>query len=149
MIVPLKVPRFRLNPEQLLNIQVRAFANSVPDSVLVGKAENTVKLSKNEIKAAKLAVWYILKRAWGHTSAIQKASASFGGCNRSNVKRAVIGVFPANYFKALEQSKNYGLYGRRSPKNDEDDEGDEQEDHVEEQETYISYKEKLCRSTVI
>jgi hypothetical protein len=125
------MPRFRLSPEQLLNIQVRAFANSVPDSVLVGKKENIVKLSQNEIEAAKLAVWYVLKRAWGHTSAVQKASGSFGGCNKSNVKRAVVGVFPANYFKALERSKNYGLY-RRSPEDDEDDE----------QEAYIPYKDR-------
>lgn len=120
------MPRFRLSPEQLLNIQVRAFANSVPDSVLVGKRENIVKLSENEIEAAKLAVWYILKRAWGHSTAVQVASGSFAGCNRSNVKRAVVDVFPANYFKALERSKTYGLCRRL----EDDDEDKEKEDEV-------------------
>lgn len=114
--------RFRLNPEQLLNIQVRAFANSVPESVLVGKKENIVKLSENEIEAAKLAIWYILKRAWGSSTAVQRASGSFDGCNQSNVKRAVVEVFPPNYFKALERSKTYGLCRRL----DDDDEKEEE-----------------------
>jgi hypothetical protein len=123
------VPRFRLSPEQLLNIQVRAFANSVPDSVLVGKKENIVKLSQNEIEAAKLAVWYVLKRAWGLSSAIQVASGSFSGCNKSNVKRAVGDVFPDNYFKSLERSKSYSLF--RNHKHGEDDEDNEDDNKGE------------------
>lgn len=103
--------KFRLTPEQLLNIQVRAFANSVPNSVLVvGKKARVVELSEDEREAAKLAVWYILKRAWGHSTAVMKASGSFDGCNKSNVKRAVDEVFPDKYFKALERSKNYRMY---------------------------------------
>lgn len=101
---------FRLTPSQLLDIQVRAFANSVPQTVLVGKHEREVTLTESEREAAKLAVWYILKRAWGHSSAVSKASGSFDNCNKSNVKRALDEVFPEDYFKSLERSKNNRFY---------------------------------------
>tara|TARA_Y100000310_G_scaffold38155_2_gene35806 strand:+ start:962 stop:1327 length:366 start_codon:yes stop_codon:yes gene_type:complete len=104
------VSRFRLSPEQLLNIQVRAFSDSVPEKVLVGKAQRLVKLSQNEIKAARLAVWYILKRAWGHSTAVQHASGSFEPCNKTNVRRAINEVFPHNYFHSLQMSKNCNFY---------------------------------------
>ena len=101
--------RFRLSPERLLNIQVSALGNSIPDVVYVGKAGREVELSSTEKEAAKLAIWYIVKRAWGHSTAIQKASGSFDKeeLNKSNVMRAVRHVFPNKYFQALEKSKNY------------------------------------------
>ena len=97
--------KFRIGPEELLRIQVRAFTNSVPETVMVGEKEK--KLTFNDREAAKLAVWYVFKCAWGRSSAIQVASGSFKGCNKSNVRRAVDSVFPSDYFKRLERSKNY------------------------------------------
>tara|TARA_R110002020_G_scaffold251908_3_gene465709 strand:+ start:1997 stop:2350 length:354 start_codon:yes stop_codon:yes gene_type:complete len=102
--------RFRLSPEELLNIQVRAFSKSIPSSVIVGKSQKLVKLTQNEIKAARLAVWYIMKRAWGHSSAVEHASGSFEPCNKSNVRRAINDVFPHNYFQSLQVSKNCNFY---------------------------------------
>ena len=96
--------RFRIEPEDLLNIQMRAFSNSIPETVMVGGKEK--ELTSNEREAAKLAIWYIFKRAWGRSSAVQVASGSFNSCNKSNVRRAVDTVFPSNYFKCLERSKN-------------------------------------------
>jgi hypothetical protein len=96
--------RFRLDSEELLNIQMRAFTNSVPEVVMVGEKEKY--LTSDEIEAAKLAIWYIFKRAWGRSSAVQAASGSFDSCNKSNVRRAVDTVFPSDYFKCLEISKN-------------------------------------------
>ena len=112
--------RFRLSPEQLLNIQVRAFANSVPEKVLIKKSQKLVKLSQNDIKAARLAVWYILKRSWGASTAVQQASGSFEPCNKTNVRRAVNEVFPHNYFNSLQRSKNCNFY--EELENYEDDE---------------------------
>ena len=102
--------RFRLNPTQLLDIQVRAFANSIPLTVLVGKHDKEVELTENEREAAKLAIWYVIKRAWGKSTAVQKASGSFDECNKSNVGRAISDVFPDEYFHALERSKNVNLH---------------------------------------
>jgi hypothetical protein len=103
--------RFRLSPERLLNIQVSALGNSIPDVVYVGETRREVELSSAEKEAAKLAIWYIVKRAWGQSAAIRKASGSFGRneLNKSNVVRAVKHVFPNKYFQALEKSKNYNL----------------------------------------
>ena len=102
--------RFRLKPEELLDIQTRAFTQSVPDTVLVGEKQKLVKLSSNEVKAAKRAVWFIMKRAWGHSTAIEHASGSCAPCNKSNVRRAVYEVFPENYFQKLQLSKNINFY---------------------------------------
>ena len=46
--------RFRLSPERLLNIQVNALGNSIPDVVYVGKARKEVELSSAEKEAAKI-----------------------------------------------------------------------------------------------
>lgn len=100
---------FRLTPEQLLNIQIGAFRNALPETVIVGKNKKEVKLSDKEKRAAELAIWYVLKRSWGINNAVQTASGSIGGCNKSNVKRAVSRVFPENYAQALERSKNYNF----------------------------------------
>ncbi len=115
--------RFILSPERLLNIQVNALGNSIPDVVYVGKARKEVELSSAEKEAAKLAIWYIVKRAWGHSTAIQKASGSFDRdeLNKSNVMRAVKHVFPNKYFQALEKSKNYNLYNSRQEEEQENE----------------------------
>jgi len=119
--------RFRLSPEQLLDIQMRAFANSIPTTVVMGKNKKTVVLSDQERGAAQHAVWYIIKRSWGMSTSVQKVTGSydFKG-KKSNVERAVRKVFPEQYFTALEKSKQ-GAFARALEEEEEDDETNEEQ----------------------
>jgi len=94
---------FRLTPEELLEIQVRTLQDTVPDAVTY--RSKTTPLTRKEKLAAGRAIWYILHRGWGRTSAVSKASGSFG-CSPAKVERALEPVFPTNYFTALENNKN-------------------------------------------
>jgi hypothetical protein len=89
--------------KSLLEIQIRALQDSLPEKVdFRGKASD---LSKKEKLASGRAIWYVVQKGWGLSSAVTKASGSFG-CSPSKVERALKHVFPDDYFANLQTAKN-------------------------------------------
>ena len=97
---------YNLTSEELLKIQVRALQDSLPEKVKFRQKE--VQLAEKENLAARRAIWYIIQRGWGISSAVSKVSGSFG-CSPAKIERALRPVFPENYFEALEKSKRFHM----------------------------------------
>ena len=106
-----KLKKFRIEPDNLLDIQVSAFCNSIPSKIKVEGKNKTriVELSSHDINACKLAIWHIIKRAHGLHYSIKVGYWKYRDCNQTNVQRVLRQVFPPNYFSNLEKSKNYNL----------------------------------------
>ena len=93
----------RLNARDLLSIQVRTVQDSLPDTVLFqGRPQ---PLTKNERLAAGRAVWFVVQKGYGITTAVPIASGSFG-VSELKIERAVRAAFPDDYFHRLERTKN-------------------------------------------
>ena len=64
-----------------------------------------IKLNKKEQLAIGRAIWYIIKKGYGISTAVTKASGSFG-VRDGKVERGTRAVFPKGYFISLQESKN-------------------------------------------
>jgi|1_EtaG_2_1085319.scaffolds.fasta_scaffold48330_4 hypothetical protein len=92
-----------LNQKDIIDVQIRVYQAVLPDDVLFrGKKK---KLTKREKLACGRAIWYLFQKGYGLSSAVSRASGSFG-CSPSMIERAVKPLFPENYFVELEKNKN-------------------------------------------
>jgi hypothetical protein len=91
------------NSSQLLDIQVRTLQSYIPETCdYRGKQK---KLTKKEKLATGRAIWFVVKKGYGISTATMRASGSFGvSCNR--IEKIVREVFPEEYFTHLQESKN-------------------------------------------
>lgn len=91
------------NSDELLDIQVNALQGHIPETFLYrGKQK---KLTKKEKYASGRAIWYVVKKGYGISTATTRASGSFGvSCQR--IEKIVRNVFPEGYFVRLQESKN-------------------------------------------
>ena len=87
----------------LLDVQVKSFQLNLPKTV--NWRGKKVELSNKENRAAGRAVWFIIKKGWGLSTATQKASGSFR-VSEAKVERAVRAAFPENYFVNFAKAKN-------------------------------------------
>lgn len=91
------------NNNELLDIQVRAIQSYIPEKISFRGKE--IKLSEKEKLAAGRAIWYIVKKGYGISTATTRASGSFK-VNTTKVERATRMVFPSSYFQNFQKSKN-------------------------------------------
>ena len=99
----MSIQKTAFNNNQLLDIQVRAMQQYIPEKVKWrGKL---IKLNKKEQLAIGRAIWYIIKKGYGISTAVTKASGSFG-VRDGKVERGTRAVFPKGYFISLQESNN-------------------------------------------
>lgn len=91
------------NNKELLDIQVRTMQSYIPEKINFRGKET--ELSEKEKLATGRAIWYIVKRGYGISTAITRASGSFR-VNTTKVERATRMVFPNHYFQNFQKSKN-------------------------------------------
>tara|TARA_B100001094_G_C17468670_1_gene456259 strand:- start:26 stop:340 length:315 start_codon:yes stop_codon:yes gene_type:complete len=85
---------------------IEALQRSVPEKVKYrGKL---ISLNEKQKLASGRAIWYIVKKGWGLSTAVQKSSGSFK-CSPSVIERSVRSVFPEGYFINLQRAKNSNL----------------------------------------
>ena len=91
------------NSSELLDIQVSTLQGDIPETFPYQGKEK--KLTKKEKFASGRAIWYVVKKGYGISTATTRASGSFGvSCNR--IEKIVRSVFPEGYFVRLQESKN-------------------------------------------
>ena len=102
------MPIYDLNERFTLETTIEALQRSVPEKVRYkGKL---VPLNEKQKLASGRAIWYIVKKGWGLSTAVQKSSGSFR-CSPTVIERSVRSVFPEGYFVNLERAKN-GIFIR-------------------------------------
>jgi len=57
-------------------------------------------------KAVGRAIWYVVVRGWGYTTAASRVSGSFSGVSEDFIQRSLKQTFPPNYFANLSRAKN-------------------------------------------
>lgn len=87
----------------LLDIQVRCFQMGLPE--VVSYKRRDVKLLFDDAEAARRAVWFIIKKGYGITTAISATSNSLN-FNKTLVERAVRAAFPEGYFTNYNNAKS-------------------------------------------
>ena len=90
----------------LLDVQVKSFQLNLPK--MVNWRGKKVELSDKEKMAAGRAVWFIIKKGWGISTATLKVSGSFR-VSEAKIERAVRAAFPENYFINFAKAKNSKL----------------------------------------
>ncbi len=87
----------------LLDIQVRCFQLGLPSSVNYRKRE--VDIVGDTSEAARRAIWFIIKKGYGVSTALSATSGSFD-FNPTVVERAVRAAFPEGYFSNYNDAKS-------------------------------------------
>ena len=105
----------RRTPTDILRAQTRAFQDSLPTRI-ESRTGSTRKLTNSELSAARRAVWYIIEKGYGLSTAVARASGSFG-CSPTTVERTVRPVFPDKYFQNYEAAKNKVMIKKLSLRN--------------------------------
>jgi hypothetical protein len=100
-----------LNQKELLLAHTSSLQQALPDEVMFN-GRPTI-LSECEKRACGRAIWYVINRGYGLSSAVERAARAFR-CSPSKVKRGIVPLFPPNYFIELEQQKKYILYDKTS-----------------------------------
>ena len=91
------------NSDQLLDIQVKTMQNYIPQKIRWRGKER--ELSKKENLATGRAIWFIIKKGYGISSASSRASGSFNVVP-GKIEKAIRQVFPQDYFTHFQKSKN-------------------------------------------
>ena len=93
-----------LEEDELLDVQVKAMQSGVPKHVR-WQGKNT-PLSKVELLAVGRAIWFIIKKGYGRSTAISRVRRSFPRVQPGKMHKAIMETFPKDYFIALEKGKN-------------------------------------------
>ena len=97
------VPIYDLYERSTTETIIEALQQSVPNQIKYRGA--MITLDKKQKLASGRAIWYIVKKGWGISTAVQKSSGSFR-CSPTVIERTVRSVFPEGYFMNLERAKN-------------------------------------------
>ena len=90
------------SPNDLIDIHIKVLQGLLPNTVdFRGKK---IELTKKEKIAAGRAIWYILKKGYGISSAVSRASCSLG-VKEIKVERACLSAFPEGFFKKYDKTK--------------------------------------------
>lgn len=95
--------------EELLDNQVMAIQGCIPRAVIW--RGTTTDLDRREQLAAGRAVWFIVKKGYGLSTAVARASRS-PKISSLKIERATRAAFPSGYFTSLEKSKNKTMYNK-------------------------------------
>ena len=91
------------NNEHLLDIQVKTMQAYIPRKIRWRGKER--ELSRKETLAAGRAIWFIIKKGYGVSSATCRASGS-SGVTPGKIEKTIRQIFPRDYFTHLQKSKN-------------------------------------------
>ena len=93
-----------LTDREKIDIFLRALQDSIPESVMYKKKEVQVKGATFCKLACNRAIWYIMVKGYGISTASQIAAQRYRQPPHL-VEKGVRGVFPKNYFVGMEKGK--------------------------------------------
>jgi len=89
-----------------LDSQVKAFQSQMPDVLTYKGNRKDRVLSEKDKMAIGRAIWYVIRRGYGCSTAVIRTSGSFGDVPKAVIERGLRETFPEGYFQHLTKAKN-------------------------------------------